>query len=78
MGGKTSHPINNTYNPQKIKNRENYLEQPETENSITIFNFEEKLRKYNFLASKIKKIKVGLFCDYKLNKINKFVFNNIG
>lgn len=46
MDSKTSRPINNTYNPPKIKNRENYLNQPENENSITIFNFEEKLRKY--------------------------------
>ena len=76
MGGRTSRRTT-TYSAPAIKRNE-VDTYKNTENGICLFNYKNKLSKYNLSSRQMKQIEIGLKCDYKSTKFNKFDFNILG
>ena len=76
MGGRTSRRTT-TYSAPVIKRKE-LPPYKNTENGISLSNYENKLSRYNLSHRQMQQIKIGLKCDFKHTKFNKFDFNNHG
>ena len=76
MGGRTSRRTT-TYSAPTI-NRNEVSPYKNTENGISLSNYKYKLSRYNLSYRQMKQIEIGLKCDYKKTKFNKFDFNNHG
>jgi hypothetical protein len=76
MGGRTSRRTN-TYSAPAIKRNE-LAHYKNTENGTNLSNYKDKLSRYNLSDREMMQIKIGLKCDYKYTKFNKFDFNICG